>query len=423
MLSAEIIAVGSELLTPEKTDTNSLWLTERLNEIGVEVMLKTIVGDDEARLEETIRDALKRSEIVITTGGLGPTEDDVTRQVSARAVGREMIYHDDLEQNLRERFRRWGSEMPEINKRQAFVIEGAEILPNPNGSAVGMFLEENGKSLIVLPGPPRELQPMFNDHVFDRIKEKAGDVSVKRRILRVSGMGESAVDEAVSPIYGAYASVQTSILFNKSEIEIHLAARADNEAGAERILDKLADELADRLGPALFARNGETLEEVVGRMLAERGESVSVAESCTGGLIGMRLTDVAGSSAYFTEGAVTYSNDAKIRTLNVPQEILDDHGAVSTETAKAMAAGMRERADSDHAISVTGVAGPGGGSEEKPVGTVFIGYADRETVKSIKLTLPGDRYLIRWRSSQAALDYLRRQMITKDRAASDTSNK
>ena len=423
MLSAEIIAVGSELLTPEKTDTNSLWLTERLNEIGVEVMLKTIVGDDEARLEETIRDALKRSEIVITTGGLGPTEDDVTRQVSARAVGREMIYHDDLEQNLRERFRRWGSEMPEINKRQAFVIEGAEILPNPNGSAVGMFLEENGKSLVVLPGPPRELQPMFDDHVFARIKAKAGDVSVKRRILRVSGMGESAVDEAVSPIYGAYASVQTSILFNKSEIEIHLAARAEAEADAERILDKLADELADRLGPALFARNGETLEEVVGRMLAERGETVSVAESCTGGLVGMRFTDVAGSSAYFTEGAITYSNEAKIRTLNVPSEVLEDHGAVSPETAKAMAEGMRERAGTDYAISVTGIAGPGGGSEEKPVGTVFIGYADRETVKSIKLSLPGDRYLIRWRSSQAALDYLRRQMIAKDRTVTDTRNK
>lgn len=417
MLTAEIIAVGSELLTPEKTDTNSLWLTGKLNEIGVEVMLKTIVGDDEARLEETIRDALKRSDIVITTGGLGPTEDDVTRQVSARAVGRELVYHDELEKDLRERFRRWAREMPEINKRQAFVIEGADIIPNPNGSAVGMFLDLDGRSLVVLPGPPRELMPMFENEVLGRIKEKAGDVFVKRRILRVSGMGESAVDEAISPIYSAYKSVQTSILFSKSEIEVHIAARADTDEEAERILDRLADQIADRLGPALFSRNGETLEEVVGRLLSERGETLAVAESCTGGLIGMRITDVAGSSDYFIEGAVTYSNEAKTRTLSVPGETLDAHGAVSMETAKAMADGMRRRADSDHAISVTGIAGPGGGTEDKPVGTVFIGYADRKTTKAIKLMLPGDRFLIRWRSSQAALDYLRRQMIAGNRAS------
>src|SRR5215204_7449314 len=195
MLTAEIIAVGSELLTPEKTDTNSLWLTEKLMNIGIEVNLKTVVGDDEARLEETIRDALKRSDVVITTGGLGPTEDDVTRPVSARAAGRGLVYHDELETNLRERFRAWGREMPEINKRQAFVIEGAKVLPNPNGSAVGMMVELDGKLLVVLPGPPRENQPMYLDHVAAKVREMAGEVHVKRRIIRVSGMGESAVDE------------------------------------------------------------------------------------------------------------------------------------------------------------------------------------------------------------------------------------
>lgn len=413
MLSAEIIAVGSELLTPEKTDTNSLWLTEKLMGIGVEVKLKTIVGDDEARLEETIRDAIKRSDIVITTGGLGPTEDDITRQVSARAAGREVVYHEELETELRERFRRWGREMPEINKRQAYVIDGAEILPNPNGSAVGMMLNDGGKFLIVLPGPPREMRPMFENNVLDALKSVAGDVCVLRRVMRVSGLGESAVDEVIAPIYKAYDAVQTSILFNRTEIEIHLSATAANEAEARLILDELAIKIADALGPALFAMNDETMEEVVGKMLSERGETLSVAESCTGGLIGMRLTEVAGSSAYFLEGCVTYSNEAKTRTLNVSKEILDAHGAVSSETAEAMAAGMRERARSDHAISVTGIAGPDGGSEEKPVGTVFIGYANTNGVKSLKLTLPGDRYLIRWRSSQAALDYLRRQLMKR----------
>jgi len=448
MLSAEIIAVGSELLTPERTDTNSLWLTEKLNGIGVEVKLKTIVGDDEARLEETIRDALKRSDIVITTGGLGPTEDDITRQVSGRAVARDLVYREELVVELRERFRRWSREMPEINKRQAYVIDGADILPNPNGSAVGMMFENGtppsrrppaqearagrphrsrrdggvptedcvsmdaGVTLIVLPGPPREMQPMFENFVLPRLKKKTGGIFVKRRILRVSGMGESAVDEIIAPIYKAFKkTVQTSILFNKSEIEIHLTAKAKTDKEADATLEELAAKIADKLGTAVFALKGETMEEIIGKMLAENHKTLSVAESCTGGLIGMRITDVPGSSRYFVEGSVAYSNDAKKQTLFVTDEIINKFGAVSAETAEAMAAGMRSRSGSNYAISVTGIAGPDGGTEEKPVGTVFIGFADEAGAKSIKLMLPGDRYLIRWRSSQAALDYLRRQIL------------
>lgn len=410
MLCAEIIAIGSELLTPEKTDTNSLWLTGKLNEIGIDVKLKTIVGDDGARLEETVRDALRRSNIVITTGGLGPTEDDITRVFTAKAVDRELVYHDDIEQHLRARFRAWGREMPDINKRQAYVIEGAEILPNPNGSAVGMFLENDGKMLAILPGPPRENQPMFLDHVFPKFQAISGEVFVRRRLLKVSGKGESAVDEIAAPIYTAYPDVQTSILFNKSEVEIHVAATADSAEKAQSTADELAEKLAEALGNAVFSTHGESMEEVVGKRLAELNQTVAVAESCTGGLIGQRLTEVPGSSRYFLEGAITYSNDAKMRTLGVPAEILKKHGAVSAECAEAMATGMREYAKSDHAISVTGIAGPDGGSDEKPVGTVFLGYSGPSGVRSVKFVLPGDRYLIRWRSSQAALDFLRRQL-------------
>jgi nicotinamide-nucleotide amidase len=348
---------------------------------------------------------------VITTGGLGPTEDDITRPASARAAGRKLIYRDELELDLRERFRRWGREMPEINKRQAYVIDGAEVLPNPNGSAVGMLLADTGKFLVVLPGPPREMKPMFESCVLERLRAVAGNVVVVRRILRVAGMGESAVDEMIAPIYKSYPSVQTSILFNRTEIEIHLLAQAPTREAATLIIDELAGKLADKLGLAIFARNGETMEEVIASLLKERKQTLAVAESCTGGLIGMRLTDLPGSSAYFMEGAITYSNDAKMRTLGVPAEILNNHGAVSAETAEAMATGMRERAGTDYAISVTGIAGPDGGSDEKPVGTVFIGYADKERAKSLRLALPGDRYLIRWRSSQAALEYLRRQLL------------
>lgn len=413
MLSAEIIAIGSELLTPDRTDTNSLWLTRELNDLGIEVLMKTIVGDDSSRLEEAVRDAMRRSDIVITTGGLGPTADDITREFTAKAVGRKLIYHDDIETHLRERFRNWGREMPEINKRQAYVIDGSTILPNPNGSAVGMMAEVENKLLVVLPGPPRENQPMFADHVLSRLREIAGDVHVSRRVIKVSGMGESAVDEVAEPIYSKYDGVQTSILFNKSEVEIHIAARCENAVSAKATTDELTDELVTPLGVAVFSTDGETMEQVVGRMLKDKGETIAVAESCTGGLIARRLTEIPGSSAYFMEGVVTYSNDAKTKLLGVPMELIASHGAVSGECAEAMALGLLERAKTTHTLSVTGIAGPDGGSDEKPVGTVFIGYASEGRVRSFKIVVPGDRYLIRWRASQAALDYLRRQMLKR----------
>lgn len=413
MLSAEIIAIGSELLTPTKTDTNSLWLTEQLNNIGIEVMLKTIVGDDSARLEETVRDAMRRSDIVLTTGGLGPTEDDITRVCTAAALSRQLVYHDDIETHLRGRFRAWGREMAEINKRQAYVIDGAEVLPNPNGSAVGMLVKTDGKLLGVLPGPPRENQPMFLDGILPKLKQIAGEVVVCRRILKVSGLGESAVDEIAAPIYTAYPNVQTSILFNKSEVELHIAAKAESASAAEAIAAELAEKLAGALGKAVFSTNGESMEEVVGRLLLTRGETVATAESCTGGLAARRITEIPGSSRYFVEGAVTYSNEAKIRMLGVDPSVIERNGAVSAECAESMAAGMRAVSGADHAISVTGIAGPDGGSDEKPVGTVYIGYSSETGTRSVKLTLPGDRYLVRWRSSQAALDYLRRQLEKK----------
>jgi nicotinamide-nucleotide amidase len=247
--------------------------------------------------------------------------------------------------------------------------------------------------------------------VFPRLREIAGEFHAARRVLKVSGLGESAVDEIAAPIYTRYENVQTSVLFNKSEVEIHVAAKAHDVETAHATVDRLAGELAAALGKAVFSTNGESMEEVVGRMLKERDETVSTAESCTGGLIGRRITEVPGSSAYFIEGAITYANEAKVRTLGVSSEILEEYGAVSAECAEAMAAGIRKNTGTTHAISVTGIAGPGGGSEEKPVGTVFIGYAGPDGVKSIKLVLPGDRYLIRWRTSQAALDYLRRQLM------------
>lgn len=411
MLAAEIIAVGSELLTPDKTDTNSLWLTEKLNDIGIDVKLKTIVGDDSARLEETIRDALKRSDIVITTGGLGPTEDDITRTVAANAADKELVFDQTLCDELIEKFKRFGRPMPEINKRQAYVIKGARVLGNPNGSAPGMYLEDNGRRLAILPGPPREMKPMFEGQVLPELSKLAGQIYVKRRIIKVTGMGESAVDEQIAPIYTAHTGLQTTILFNRSEVEIHLAAVSENEATAQELVDDVSQKIAEKLGIAVFSTFGESIEEVVGKLMVEQGKTLAVAESCTGGLISRRLTDIAGSSEYFIEGAITYANEAKVRTLGVLPEMLEKHGAVSPEVAEAMAQGIRQRAQTDYGISVTGIAGPGGGTPDKPVGLVYIGYSDKNKTKSLKISLPGDRYLIRWRSSQAALDYLRRKLL------------
>jgi nicotinamide-nucleotide amidase len=411
MLTAEIIAIGSELLTPDRSDTNSLWLTEKLNSIGIEVKLKTIVGDDDARLEETIRDALRRSSIVITTGGLGPTEDDITRKIAARAMSRRLIFNEKVLEEIRARFWSFGRTMPEINSRQAMVIEGAEVLPNPNGSAPGMYIEHDNRSVALLPGPPREMKPMFENFVQPKLVERAGDVRVVRRVLRVSGLGESAVDERISPVYTQYKNPQTTILFNRSEIEIHLTAQARTEADAELLLDGLAGQIEERLGHSIFAFRGETMEEIVGLRLAVGGFTLAVAESCTGGLICERLTEVPGSSVYLMEGVVAYSNEAKTRTLGVDPQLIERHGAVSGEVAEAMAEGVRLRAGADFGLSVTGIAGPGGGSEEKPVGLIYIALSDDAHTEHRKLNIPGDRHLIRWRSSQAALDLLRRRLI------------
>jgi nicotinamide-nucleotide amidase len=411
MLTAEIIAIGSELLTPDRTDTNSLWLTERLNSVGIEVKLKTIVGDDDARLEEAIKDALRRSAIVITTGGLGPTEDDITRKIAARSMNRRLILNEKVLEEIRARFLSFGRVMPEINSRQAMVIEGAEVIANPNGSAPGMFIEHDGRSVVLLPGPPRELKPMFENFVQPKLTARAGDVRVVRRILRVAGLGESAVDERIAPVYTQYKNPQTTILFNRSEIEIHLTAQGKTEAEAELLLDGLSGQIEERLGNSIFAFRGETMEEVVGLRLAVGGYTLAVAESCTGGLISQRLTEVPGSSVYFMEGVVAYSNEAKTRTLDVDAGLLEAHGAVSAEAAEAMAEGVRRRAGTDFGLSVTGIAGPGGGSPEKPVGLVYIALADDAHTEHRRLQIPGDRHLTRWRSSQAALDLLRKRLI------------
>lgn len=411
MLRAEIIAIGSELLTPLRTDTNSLWLTERLNSVGIGVQLKTVVGDEEAILEESVRDAIKRSEVIISTGGLGPTEDDITRKVFARVTGRQLTLDYEVLAGIRERFASRGYQMTPNNERQALIPQGAKVLPNPNGSAPGMKIEHEGKLIVLLPGPPRENQPMFVNHVMADLERMSRGVRIAKRVLKVTGLGESALDDMIAPIYQEYTNPSTTILFTDSEIEIHLTASAETSAIAEGIAEELTGKLEEKLGYYVYSTTGESLEEVVGHQLRVKQLTIATAESCTGGLVAERLTRAPGSSDYFAGSVVSYSNDAKTRLLGISEEIIERHGAVSGEVAEAMARGVKQRVGASIGVSVTGTAGPGGGTDAVPVGTVYIGLADDVVTSNRRLLLPGDRHLVRWRSATAALEMIRRRYL------------
>ncbi|MFL6214902.1 MAG: competence/damage-inducible protein A [Blastocatellia bacterium] len=411
MLKAEIIAIGSELLTPLRRDTNSLWLTERLNSIGINVHQKTIVGDEEDRLEEAIRDALRRSDVIISTGGLGPTEDDITRKVFARVTGRQLRLDYEILERIRNRLSGRGYQMTPNNERQALVPHGATPLPNPNGTAPGLRMDQDGKLIVLLPGPPRENQPMFDTYVMPELEKLSRGVRISKRLLKVTGIGESQLDDKIAPIYQAYTNPTTTILFTDSEIELHLTATAESRARAESLAEELADKLEEAIGENCYSTKGEALEEVIGWRLRLKQYTLATAESCTGGLVAERITRVPGASDYFAGSIISYTNEVKMKLLDVPAEMIERHGAVSGEVAEAMARGVKARTGATIGLSITGVAGPGGGTQAVPVGTVYIGLADDVTSTNRRLNLLGDRHLIRWRASTAALEMVRRRYL------------
>jgi len=407
----EIIAVGSELLTPSKVDTNSLWLTERLNALGLEVVRKSVVGDDRARLEGAIRAAFGPRKIILLTGGLGPTEDDVTREAAAAALGRSLSFRADIVEWLEKRFARFGRKMAEINKRQAYVIEGAEILSNPNGTAPGQWIEHDGMHVALMPGPPGELKPMFEGEVAPRIQAGLEKAAIRTLVYRVVGIGESDLDQLIAPIYTKYSNPVTTILAAVNDIQIHLRARCPTAEEAEALVAEVGRKIEPLLGDRIYSRDGSPIEVVVGRMLHERDATVSVAESCTGGMLGERITSVPGSSGYFAGGFLVYTNAMKTGLLGVDPDLLAKHTAVSDPVARAMADGVRERTGSTYALSVTGIAGPEGGTEEMPVGTGFVGISGPNGTDARKFRWVGDRRRIRQAAVQSALDLLRRRMI------------
>jgi len=409
-MRAEIVAVGSELLGPLRRDTNALFLTDRLREIGIDVCARTVVGDDVELLAASFGLALSRSHLVLATGGLGPTRDDLTREAAAAALGRSLARDADVVEHIRSLFASFGRDMPPANEQQADLIAGGEWLPNPRGSAPGQLVRSDASCLLVLlPGPPREMKPMFVEQVLPRLSSLAGAGVIVTRVLRIAGMGESDVDAIAAPIYETFDNPRTTILSQPGEVELHLTAEASSREEADARNVALAGKLKAAL--PVYSDDGRELPEVVGALLAERDLRIAVAESCTGGLLAQRISGVPGASRYLERAFVTYSNASKLDLLGVDEEILEAHGAVSEAVAIEMAEGTLRRANAQVALAITGVAGPDGGTEAKPVGLVYIAMRGAAGDAVRKLTVPGSREAIRRRASQVALEMLRRGLL------------
>ena len=420
---AEIIAAGSEMLTPFRQDTNSLYLTARLNELGVQVAFKTIVGDNLAHLTDAAKAALARADVVIFSGGLGPTEDDLTREAVGAALGLRLRRSNDVLAAMYKRFASRRMSMPENNAKQADVLEGAELLENATGSAPGQYIDtvvgRHRKIVVLLPGPPKELKAMYEGECAPRLRATLPERHIATRMLRMALIPESQVDKRSAPIYKIYRDVETTILAGSGEIQLHFVCAKPSAAEAQARVDELAERVEAEMGEAVFSAHGESLEEMVLLMLGLRHMTLAVAESCTGGLVAQRLTSVPGASRYFMGGAVVYADTLKTEFADVPAEMIASEGPVSKAVAKAMAEGILRRTGAGVGVGVTGIAGPGPGSpgpdEEKPIGLVYvaISFAGEKKTRVTELNISGDRERIRLWASQHALELLRRGLLER----------
>ena len=412
------------MLTPFRQDTNSLYLTAQLNELGVSVAFKTIVGDNLEDLTGAARIALGRADIVIFSGGLGPTQDDRTREAAAAALGVELRRDAQIVTAMYKRFAERRMSMPENNARQADVIEGAEVMPNPNGSAPGQYIDtvvgRHRKIVVLLPGPPKELEPMYQAECRPRLAATLPERHMARRMLRMALTRESEVDARTAPIYTTFKDVETTILAGAAEIQLHFVCSKPSEAEAQARVDELAEKIEQEMGEEIFSSHGESLEEVVLLMLGLRHMTLAAAESCTGGLLAQRLTAVAGSSRYFLGGAVVYADRLKTIFADVPEELVRSEGPVSEPVARAMAEGIRRRTGASVGVGITGIAGPGPGAPGpdagKPIGLVYIAisYAGLSGGTSVtELNISGDRERVRWFASQHALQLVRQSLMER----------
>lgn len=414
-MNARIVAIGSELLTPFRQDTNSLVITGRLNEIGCRVVGKSVVGDDTGALAAILRSAIGVVDLVVCTGGLGPTADDITREAIGKALDVPLTIDESILDMIRARFERRGMKMADINRRQAMVPGGAVVLHNAHGTAPGLWIVRDGTAIMALPGPPREMTPMLDTVIRERVAPGAGGRKLFRRVIKIAGRTESEVDARVQPIYGPWSvaplSIDTTILAALGQIELHLSVSSADEGAATGALDAAVTALHEALGDAVYSVDGRPLEAVVGELLVARGMTLAVAESCTGGLLASRLTDVPGSSAYLERAAVCYSNASKVEWLDVSEALLAEQGAVSEPVARAMAEGIRLRARTSVGIGITGIAGPGGGSPQKPVGTVAIAVVVDEQARVQTFRFIGERAQVKSQAAQTALNLLRLMLV------------
>jgi nicotinamide-nucleotide amidase len=409
-MRAEILAVGTEILLGDIVNTNAHYLSKRLADLGISVYYQTVVGDNEERLLHAYDLAFGRADIVIATGGLGPTKDDLTKEIGAKYFNKQLVLHEESFEHIKQFFIRYNRPLSEGNKKQAYFPEGSFILPNPNGTAPGCIIEENSKILVMLPGPPKEMVPMFENSVVPFLNKFSDGVLVSKT-LRVVGLGESAMAEKVEDIMEAQTNPTIAPYAKDNESILRITAKGKTRVEAEMLIAPIDERIRERLGEDVYGEDDTSLETVVGEMLVNRKLTIATAESCTGGLLSGTLINYPGISSVFMEGAITYSNEAKMKRLGVKEETLKAYGAVSEQTAYEMAEGIAKAAGTDIGISVTGIAGPGGGTEEKPVGLVYVGLYIKGNVKVKRLNFFGDRQKIRNRTVINTLDWLRRELL------------
>jgi nicotinamide-nucleotide amidase len=410
-MKAEIITIGDEIIHGEILDSNSAFLGDRLSGLGIEVAFKTSVGDDLKRIIEAIKLSLERVDLVIATGGLGPTNDDLSKKGIVKAFKRNLVFHEDILKKVEEGFKKRGIEMPKINQNQALLPQGAKALLNQYGSAPGIFIQEGKKLFFALPGVPLEMKTIFENEILPFLKSKSTKKFTFQRVLRTTGIVESAIYEKIEPILKLKSPVKIGFLPGFSGVDLKLRITSESEELAHKNILDIEQRLREILNEYIYGIDQETLEEVLGKLLQNKKKTISLAESCTGGLIGTKLTNISGSSDYFTSGVITYSNEAKIELLKIPKEIIEKYGAVSEQVAILMAEGVKKISNTDYGLSATGIAGPAGGTEEKPVGLVYVGFAHENDSFAQKFIFGGDRQAIRERTAQAALNLVRLFML------------
>lgn len=409
-MKAELISVGTEILLGDIVNTNAQFLARELASIGIDVYRQEVIGDNEDRLLKTIDEALKRSDMVITTGGLGPTGDDLTKETACKYFGMKMELHEESLKALKIYFKRLNRQITENNMKQVYFPKEAKVLPNPNGTAPGAILEKDNKIIVILPGPPREMKPMFINHVKNYLAPK-GKGMITSKVLRILGIGESYAAEKLKDIIDGTENPTVAPYAKEEDILFRITAKANSKEEGLKLIEPVKKQIIDRLGIDVYGEDDEKIEEVVSKLLIDRNIKISTAESCTGGMIASRLIGVPGVSEVFLEGAVTYSNEAKMRTVNVKEETLKKFGAVSAETAMEMAEGIAKRTGSDISVVTTGIAGPGGGTEDKPVGLVYFGLYYKEKTYTYRYVFNGDRNKVRLKAAVTALDLVRRHIL------------